>query len=96
MTGSTRSSEGLDERRRRLLFRAWRRGTRELDLIMGRFLDETVATLTDAEVEEFEQLCTLPDLELYAWIVGSKPVPAEYDTPLYRRIRDFDHAAASH
>ena len=45
MTGSTRSSEGLDERRRRLLFRAWRRGTRELDLIMGRFLDETRAGL---------------------------------------------------
>lgn len=96
MTGSTRSSAGLDERRRRLLFRAWRRGTRELDLIMGRFLDETIATLTDAEIEEFEQLCTLPDLELYSWFVGSKPVPAEHDTPLFRRIRDFDHAAASH
>src|SRR6185312_2474810 len=37
MTGSTRSSDGLDERRRRLLFRCWHRGTREMDLILGRF-----------------------------------------------------------
>lgn len=96
MTGSTRSSEGLDERRRRLLFRAWRRGTRELDLIMGRFLDEAITTLSEAEVEEFERLCDVPDLELYGWIVGSIPVPAEYDTELFRRIRDFDHAASSH
>lgn len=56
MTGSTRSSEGLDERRRRLLFRAWRRGTRELDLIMGRFLDETIGTLSEAELDVFERL----------------------------------------
>jgi antitoxin CptB len=95
MTGSTRSSEGLDERRRRLLFRAWRRGTRELDLIMGRFLDEAIGTLSEAEVEEFERLCNVPDLELYAWVVGSLPVPAEYDTELLRRIRAFDHAAAA-
>ena len=39
MTGTTRSSAGLDERRRRLLYRSWHRGTREMDLIMGRFAD---------------------------------------------------------
>ena len=37
--GTTRSSEGLDVRRRKLLFRAWHRGMREMDLIMGRFAD---------------------------------------------------------
>lgn len=95
MTGTTRSSEGLDERRRRLMFRAWRRGTRELDLIMGRFLDEAIGALTEAEVEEFERLCDVPDLELYAWVVGSRPTPPEYDTALFRRLRTFDHAAAA-
>ena len=39
MTGSQKSSEGLDPRRRRLLFRAWHRGSREMDLIMGPFAD---------------------------------------------------------
>src|SRR6267154_101470 len=50
MTGSTRSSEGLDVRRRRLLFRAWHRGMREMDLIMGRFADHAVEGLADAEL----------------------------------------------
>lgn len=93
MTGSTRSSAGLDERRRRLLFRAWRRGTRELDLIMGRFADEAIATMSEAEVDEFEKLCALPDLELYAWVVGNRPVPEKYDTDLFRRLCTFNHAA---
>jgi len=95
MTGSTRSSEGLDPRRRRLLFRAWRRGTRELDLIMGRFLDEAIGTMSEAEIAEFERLCDVPDLELYAWVVGNRPAPSEYDTALMQRIRAFNHAAAA-
>ena len=51
MTGSTISSEGLDARRRKLLFRSWHRGTREADLIMGRFADAHIASLSDAELD---------------------------------------------
>ena len=50
MTGSTRSSGGLDDRRKRLLFRCWHRGTREMDLILGRFADAEIADLTDDEL----------------------------------------------
>ena len=50
MTGSTRSSSGLDDRRKRLLFRCWHRGTREMDLILGRFADAEIATLSDDEL----------------------------------------------
>ena len=60
MSGSTLSSEGLDERRRRLLFRAWHRGMREMDLIIGRFADAHIATLSDAELDEFERLLDVP------------------------------------
>ena len=45
MSGTTRSSKGLDQRRRKLLFRSWHRGTREMDLIMGRFADATIEQL---------------------------------------------------
>ena len=55
MTGSTRSSGGLDDRRKRLLFRCWHRGTREMDLILGRFADAEIAELTDDELAELEQ-----------------------------------------
>ena len=47
MSGSTRTSADLDVRRRRILFRAWHRGMREMDLIMGRFADAEIGTLSD-------------------------------------------------
>ena len=89
MTGMTRTSAGLDERRRRLLYRAWHRGTREMDLIMGRFADGCIADLSDAEVADFERLADAPDPEIYAWISGEREVPDEYDGPILQRLRAF-------
>jgi antitoxin CptB len=91
MTGTTRSSEGLDARRRKLLYHAWHRGTREMDLILGRFADAEIGSLSEAEVAELERLSDLSDGELYAWISGAKPVPPNYDTAMYRRIAAFNH-----
>jgi antitoxin CptB len=89
MTGLARTSAGLDERRRRLLFRSWRRGTREMDLIMGRFAEAAIGELTAAEIDEFERLADVSDSELYDWLTGSRPVPADYDLRVFRRLRDF-------
>jgi antitoxin CptB len=90
MTGTARSSEGLDARRRKLLFRSWHRGMREMDLIMGRFADATVAQLTQDELAQFEHLMEAPDRELLAWITGETEVPPDYDTALFRRMREFN------
>ena len=95
MTGTTRSSAGLDARRRRLLYRYWHRGTREMDLIMGRFADAMIDTLSEDEVGMFEQLSDAPDPDLYAWISGGCEVPAEYDHELMRRLRTFHHSGAT-
>jgi len=89
MTGTTRSSERLDVRRRKLLFRSWHRGMRETDLIMGRFADSALEQLDDTELAEFERLLEVPDRDLLAWITGEIDVPARYDTALFRRLRDF-------
>src|SRR3984885_6902311 len=89
MTGTTRSSGGLDDRRKRLLFRCWHRGTREMDLILGRFADTTIASLTDAEVAELEQLIELPDPDLYAALTGDAPLASPYAGPLFNRIKSF-------
>jgi antitoxin CptB len=91
MTGTTRSSEGLDARRRKLLYHAWHRGTREMDLILGRFADAVIGALSDKEVAELERLSDLSDGELYAWISGAKPVPQNYDTAMYRRLLAFNN-----
>jgi antitoxin CptB len=87
MTG--RSSAGLDERRRRLLFRAWRRGVREMDLIVGRFADTCIDKFDTAELADFERLIEVPNAELYAWIVGDEAVPAQQDTPVLRQLIAF-------
>ena len=89
MSGTTRSSAGLDERRRRILFRAWRRGTHELDLLIGPFADAKVETLTEGELDDLERLMDVPDQELYAWLTGSTVVPPDGDTPMYRALVAF-------
>ncbi|HET7886094.1 MAG TPA: succinate dehydrogenase assembly factor 2 [Bradyrhizobium sp.] len=89
MTGTTRSSGGLDERRKRLLFRCWHRGTREMDLILGRFADTTIASLSDDELLELEHLIEVPDPDLYAALSGDTLRAAQYAGPLFERIKAF-------
>jgi antitoxin CptB len=84
-----RSSEGLDERRRKVLFRAWRRGVREMDLIVGRFADVHITTLDATGLDDFERLMEAPNAELYAWVVGSERAPAGYDTAVLEKLRAF-------
>jgi antitoxin CptB len=89
MTGSTLSSGGLDARRRKLLFRSWHRGMREMDLIMGRFADAHIAGLSDHELVEFERLLDVPDQQMFAWVTGADAVPADQDSAVLRRLREF-------
>ena len=89
MTGTTRSSDGLSERRRKLLFRSWHRGIREMDLIMGGFADASIAAMADADLDELERLLDVPDQEIYSWITGDQAVPAQYDNAFFRRVLAF-------
>ncbi len=86
MSGSALSSTALDERRRRILFRAWRRGVREMDLVMGRFADAHLPTMNEDELAEFERLLDVPDPQALAWIIGAEHPPREFDTPLFARL----------
>ena len=89
MTGTTRSSGGLDDRRKRLLFRCWHRGTREMDLILGRFADATIGDLSEIELEQFERLIEVPDPDLYAALSSKALLAIEYRTPLFDRVKSF-------
>ncbi len=79
----------LDDRRKRLRFRAWHRGTREMDLVLGRFVDANVARLSDGEIAELEALMEAPDPELYLWVAGTADVPSNFDSPVFRQIVAF-------
>jgi antitoxin CptB len=66
-----------------------------MDLILGRFADAMIGTLSEPELDMFEQLSDAPDPDLYAWISGGCEVPAEYDHALMRRLRTFNHSGAT-
>ena len=97
MSGMTRTSADLDPRRRRILFRAWHRGIREMDLIMGRFADAAIDTMSDADLDDFERLIEVPDRDLFRWITGEDETPPNYDTTIFRRVKAFHtHDAPIH
>jgi antitoxin CptB len=79
----------IETRRRRLRFRAWHRGIRETDIIMGRFADAEVETFTIDDMAEFERLLDIPDHDILAWVTGALPVPPEEASPLLARILAF-------
>jgi antitoxin CptB len=78
-----------ETRKKRILFRAWHRGTREMDLLLGRFTEKFISGFGDAELVSLESLVECPDPDIYNWIIGAAPVPAEFDTPLLHDIRKF-------
>lgn len=95
MTGTSRTSDGLDARRRKLLFRSWHRGIREMDLLLGAFADAEIAGLTEAELDQYEELLEIQDADLLTWVTGTGRVPAAFDTPLLARIAESHVAVAS-
>jgi antitoxin CptB len=80
------SSAGLDERRRRILFRARRRGLREMDLALTAFADAHLPALTEAELGEVEAWLDLPDPDMLGWLTGEIAIPAGFDTPLLAKL----------
>jgi antitoxin CptB len=78
-----------DARLKKLKLRAWRRGFREADLILGPFADKHVPTFTEAELDWFERLLEQPDQDLYDWILERQPTPAEFDGSLMNKLKAF-------
>lgn len=85
----------MDERRKKLKFRAWRRGFREIDLILGPFADQRLPQLDKNGLDAFEALLHAPDQDVYDWITEAAPAPPEFDTPTLALIRTFRHEIAS-
>ena len=70
---------------------------RELDILVGGFVDARLDALDGAELDELEILLDLPDAELLGWLAGVSPPPHGRDTPLLRKIIAFhSHAGPIH
>jgi antitoxin CptB len=89
MTETIRPDDELAVRRRKLKFRSWHRGTREMDLILGRFADAFVDRMAPAELDDYERLMELPDPDLLGWVIGRHAPPAAHDTAMLQRLRAF-------
>ncbi len=84
------TSDGtLDEWRRRLLFRARRRGTREMDMVIFSFAEARVPVMAAGDLAAFEVLLDLPDPELFAWVIGAEAVPPRHNSSLLRDLIAF-------
>jgi antitoxin CptB len=80
-----------DFRKKRLLFRSWHRGTREGDLLLGRFAEAHLDRFEPAQLDRYEMLLACGDAEILAWVAGRTP-PPEHDHDVTRLLRAFHHA----
>jgi antitoxin CptB len=84
-----RTSADLDPRRRRVLYRCWHRGMREVDILIGKFADAHIAVLDDGELDDLEALMEAPDRDIFAWLIDEHEVPVAFNTPLFRKLKQF-------
>ena len=93
MDGVELQIDELDFRQRRLAFRAWHRGTREADLMIGGFADRHAASWGLAEIAWFEALLEEQDVDIMAWAIGTAMPPARFAGPQMAALQALDYIA---
>jgi antitoxin CptB len=81
--------DALATRRKRLRYRSWHRGTREMDLILGRFADAHLGAFATEQLDRYAALLENGDPDLYGWIIGREPVPPEFDHDVMKLLQSF-------
>jgi antitoxin CptB len=89
MAPSEDAGEDLAMRRRRLRYRAWHRGTREMDLILGPYADAHAETLSEGDLGRLETLMDEADTDLLKWVMGQEPPPPDTDNDFIDRLIAF-------
>jgi antitoxin CptB len=80
----------MDITRKKLLFLSCHRGTKENDLLLGKFAQIHLSSLSSSQLEEFEEILQLPDSELFEWISGKSPLPPVYaNSILFSLLKDY-------
>ncbi|QPH53917.1 succinate dehydrogenase assembly factor 2 [Pontivivens ytuae] len=77
-------SEDRETRLKRLRMRSWRRGTKEMDIILGTYSDHVIARLDETELDAYEALLGENDNDLYAWFSGRVPAPEAHALTIQR------------
>lgn len=85
----TDSIDELEHRRKKLKFRAWHRGIKEMDLILGKYADEYLPQMSTAQMDQFSVLLKQADDEMYKWVSGALEVPEEFDNDIMKTLKSF-------
>lgn len=85
--------ETIENRRKRLRFRSWHRGTRELDLLLGRFADANLGRMSPEQLDRYDALLGNADPDIYRWISGEERPPAAFDCDVLDVIKNFTYRA---
>ena len=83
------SLDPVDVKRKKLLFRAWHRGTREADLLLGRFAEQALPDMDDAQLDVFAALLNEQDPDIYDWLTGAQTPPPEFTALIAGALRPF-------
>ncbi len=86
---SVSENDARAARLKKLSFRAWRRGFKEADIILGHFADEELPAMSDADLDVFEVLLEVPDQDLYGWIIERDETPPSYQSQIMRKLNMF-------
>jgi antitoxin CptB len=84
-----------ETRLKRLRFRAWHRGTKEADLLIGGFFDQFSAGWEAGQLDWFEALLDEEDVEIMAWAIGTMAVPERWQGPMMERMQRLDYIPVS-
>jgi antitoxin CptB len=84
-----------ETRLRRTRFRAWHRGTREADFMIGGFFDAHHASWSEDQLQWFERLLEEQDVDIMGWAIGSIPCPPEWEGEMMQTMRRVDFALAT-
>jgi antitoxin CptB len=79
----------LTLKRKKLLFRAWHRGTREADILLGRYAEAHLPQMNEAQVDQLAALMDEQDPDIYDWLIGVRPVPPEFAEYIIASLREF-------
>jgi len=79
----------LEIEKKRQMFRSWHRGTREMDMLLGRFADACVPDFNEGQVILYDRVLKNSDPDLYNWVTGKEPVPPSEDNKVMKKLMDF-------
>ncbi len=79
----------IDVCRKRLLFRSWHRGTRELDLLLGPFAERHLAGFSARQLDIYENILEHSDPDIYRWLTEAEPMPKALESDVFKLLKNF-------